>query len=59
VLPFSLSGIEQKELCSWIWFWVRERECVCVYIYGRFGGVHHVAGLLTFVQNSIWNTEEV
>lgn len=35
-LLFSLSGVEQKELCSWIWVWVRGR--VCVYM-GGFDGV--------------------
>lgn len=30
-LPFSLSAMEQKELCSWVWVWVR--GSVCVYIW--------------------------
>ena len=31
-MPFSLSGMKQKELCSWIWVWVR--GSVCVYTCG-------------------------
>lgn len=35
-MPFSLSEMKQKELCSWIWVWVRGR--VCIYMKGGFGG---------------------
>ena len=31
--PFSLSGMEQKELCSWLWVWLRGSMCVCIYIW--------------------------